>query len=61
MADSSGSTPYASFADVVSRFHAVHAAGPSSASAQLDAPMPYEEVLDEGNGMVEALMGSLEK
>lgn len=58
MGDTAAS-PYASFAEILSRFHGQYAeAGPSS--AQLDAPMPYDVVLDEDGGMVEALMGSLE-
>lgn len=60
MSDSGGATsPYTSFAEILSRFHQQYSeAGPSS--AQLDAPIRYDVVLEEDGGMVEALMGSLE-
>ncbi|RSH80942.1 Nucleoporin nup84 [Apiotrichum porosum] len=52
-------SPYSTFADILSRYHSQYTeAGPSS--AQLDTPIPYDVVLDQDNGMIEALMGSLE-
>jgi len=60
MTDSGRATsPYTSFAEILSRFHGQYSeAGPSS--AQLDAPIRYDVVLDEEGGMIESLMGSLE-
>lgn len=54
------SSPDATFAKVLASYHSKYAeAGPSS--AQLDSPIRYDVVLDEEDGMISALMGSLEE
>jgi hypothetical protein len=57
---SSSSTPYVSFAKILSSYHERYAeAGPST--LQLDSPMRHDAVLDEEGGLLMALMGAVEE
>jgi nuclear pore complex protein Nup107 len=53
-------TPYQSFAKILTSYHDQYAeAGPSS--AQLDAPIRYDAVLDADGGLIISLMRAVEE
>lgn len=55
-----GGTPYTEFASTLASYHAKYAeAGPSK--SQLDSAIPYDDVLDESQGMIKELMKSLKQ
>jgi len=58
-ATASGPSTYQAFAKAFTTYHEQYAeAGPSS--RQLDAPLPYDVVLDEQGGLLNSLMIAVE-
>lgn len=55
MTSSGATSPYIAFEDILKRYHS--AAGPS----QLDGPLDPDAVLDDENGLLAKLQGSLEQ